>query len=296
MNPSEIKGKKIVVSVLNWGFGHLSRTIGLMSQLQEQGNEIIFAGDKIQRSIIRQYFPDIKVLSNEGYSFNFRGKGRFAIDLFLSLPKLIRQFNKEKGRVKQIVQDENPDMFISDHRYGFRSDVIPSIFVTHQLQLPIKWYQRFMQLWHRHLINRFDKVWVMDTKESKLAGKLSKSRGFNNVLYIGPYSRFMSGEFQTNKYIEKVLIASGPDVYAQQLVDIFAEPGVIVVCAESIITPDGVKRLSGDWLKQDDLIRSAKTIISRSGYSTIMDAYFLDALFEIIPTPGQREQEYLSNL
>ncbi|MGB1517927.1 MAG: hypothetical protein ACPG8K_02375 [Crocinitomicaceae bacterium] len=267
-----------------------------MSQLQEQGNEIIFAGDKIQRSIIRQYFPDIKVLSNEGYSFNFRGKGRFAIDLFLSLPKLIRQFNKEKGRVKQIVQDENPDMFISDHRYGFRSDVIPSIFVTHQLQLPIKWYQRFMQLWHRHLINRFDKVWVMDTKESKLAGKLSKSRGFYNVLYIGPYSRFMSGEFQTNKYIEKVLIASGPDVYAQQLVDIFAEPGVIVVCAESIITPDGVKRLSGDWLKQDDLIRSAKTIISRSGYSTIMDAYFLDALFEIIPTPGQREQEYLSNL
>lgn len=106
----------------------------------------------------------------------------------------------------------------------------------------------------------------------------------------------MNGEFQTNKYIEKVLIASGPDVYAQQLVDIFAEPGVIVVCAESIITPDGVKRLSGDWLKQDDLIRSAKTIISRSGYSTIMDAYFLDALFEIIPTPGQREQEYLSNL
>lgn len=285
-----------MISVLNWGFGHVSRSIGLIRQLQGQGNEVIFAGDEQQAVIIKQYFPDLKVIEHEGYPFNFRGKGRFAVDLFLSLPRLVKQFTKEKNRAEEIVQREKPDLLISDHRYGFRSDIVPSVFVTHQLQLPIEWYQSAMQLWHKNLINRFETVWVMDTKERKLAGKLSASRGYDNVLYIGPYSRFMDGTETGDKTVDTVLIASGPDIYAQQLVDLYAKPGVIVVCADSIRTPEGVARFSGDWLKQDELIRSAKHIISRSGYSTIMDAQFLDASFKIIPTPGQREQEYLSSL
>ena len=40
----------------------------------------------------------------------------------------------------------------------------------------------------------------------------------------------------------------------------------------------------------------AKHIIARSGYSTIMDFYALNILgkAELIPTPGQPEQEYLA--
>ncbi len=296
MKPDDIKGKKIVISVLNWGFGHVSRSIGLIRQLKGQGNEVIFVGDEQQSEIIKQYFTEIQLIDHDGYSFNFRGKGRFAVDLFLSLPRLVKQFSKEKRRVEEIVFKEKPDLLISDHRYGFRSDIVPSIFVTHQLQLPIEWYQSAMQLWHKNLINRFDTVWVMDTKDSKFAGKLSASRGFDNVIYIGPYSRFMElpQEENKNKEVDTVLIASGPDIYAQQLVDQYGKPGVMVVCADSINTPEGVERFSGDWLRQDELIRNAKQIISRSGYSTIMDAQFLNTRFIIIPTPGQREQEYLS--
>jgi len=42
--------------------------------------------------------------------------------------------------------------------------------------------------------------------------------------------------------------------------------------------------------------RGAAKIISRSGYSTIMDLVMLNCLSkaELIPTPGQTEQEYLS--
>jgi UDP-N-acetylglucosamine:LPS N-acetylglucosamine transferase len=296
LKPTDVKDKKIVISVLNWGFGHVSRSIGLISQLKGQGNEVVFAGDEQQAAIIKQYFPELKIIAHEGYSFNFRGKGRFAVDLFLSLPRLVKQFSKEKNRAEEIVKEEGADLLISDHRYGFRSDMVPSIFVTHQLQLPIEWYQSAMQLWHKNLINRFKTVWVMDTKESKLAGKLSATSGYNKVIYIGPYSRFMGKALKEDRDIDTVLIASGPDVYAQQLVDLYAKPGVTVVCADSIQTPPGVQRFSGNWLKQDELIRSANKIISRSGYSTIMDAQFLDASFKIIPTPGQREQEYLSSL
>ena len=40
----------------------------------------------------------------------------------------------------------------------------------------------------------------------------------------------------------------------------------------------------------------AKTIIARSGYSTIMDLATLGVLWKarLIPTPGQPEQEYLA--
>ena len=43
----------------------------------------------------------------------------------------------------------------------------------------------------------------------------------------------------------------------------------------------------------------AKHIIARSGYSTIMDLEalgLLDSKIELIPTPGQPEQEYLATL
>ena len=42
---------------------------------------------------------------------------------------------------------------------------------------------------------------------------------------------------------------------------------------------------------------AAKKIIARSGYSTLMDLATLGVLYkaELIPTPGQTEQEYLAN-
>ena len=42
-------------------------------------------------------------------------------------------------------------------------------------------------------------------------------------------------------------------------------------------------------------IRSSKLVVSRSGYSTIMDLCALGAEALLIPTPGQTEQEYLAD-
>jgi UDP-N-acetylglucosamine:LPS N-acetylglucosamine transferase len=39
----------------------------------------------------------------------------------------------------------------------------------------------------------------------------------------------------------------------------------------------------------------ADYVISRSGYSTVMDILTLDKKSILIPTPGQTEQEYLAN-
>ena len=42
-------------------------------------------------------------------------------------------------------------------------------------------------------------------------------------------------------------------------------------------------------------IRSAKLVICRPGYSTLMDLFTLGRGAVLVPTPGQTEQEYLAN-
>jgi UDP-N-acetylglucosamine:LPS N-acetylglucosamine transferase len=46
--------------------------------------------------------------------------------------------------------------------------------------------------------------------------------------------------------------------------------------------------------KIGELISESKTIICRSGYSTLMDLAVLNRSAILIPTPGQTEQEYLA--
>ena len=45
---------------------------------------------------------------------------------------------------------------------------------------------------------------------------------------------------------------------------------------------------------REELLNKAKLVVSRSGYSTIMDVAVVGTKALFIPTPGQIEQEYLS--
>ena len=63
------------------------------------------------------------------------------------------------------------------------------------------------------------------------------------------------------------------------------------------INETNIRVLDGEnWIIKDEVIMKAKKIISRSGYSTIMDIIELEADFEYFPTKGQAEQIYLSRL
>lgn len=44
-----------------------------------------------------------------------------------------------------------------------------------------------------------------------------------------------------------------------------------------------------------ELIQQSHYIISRSGYSTVMDLVTLQQKAILVPTPGQKEQEYLAD-
>lgn len=294
MRPEEIRNKKVLISPLNWGMGHVSRSIGLIHQLLAQENEILVACDASQKAVFLAYFPKVTLIQHEGYPFDFSGKGNFAWDLTKKFRALKNRLKKEREETTEIVQKYGVDVVLSDHRYGFFSGQVPSIFITHQYHLPVSGLQSISDGWHKKRMSPFQHIWILDSSDSRLSGKLSENCKDDRVAFIGPYSRFTT---YTDQYEKKgeVVVVSGPQIYGQQFADEMMDkyPNALFVCPKEIKLKASIQRVSGTWKEQDAAILQAKRLISRSGYSTIMDLDILNISGELHPTPGQAEQIYL---
>jgi UDP-N-acetylglucosamine:LPS N-acetylglucosamine transferase len=295
MQPEDIRDKKVLLSPLNWGMGHVSRCIGLVHQLINQGNQIVIACNDDQKAVFESYFPEASYVFHEGYPFHFGGKGRFAWDLFKKLGALKKRLKDENLEVEDFVNQHNIDVVLSDHRYGFFSKHVPSVFITHQYHLPVSRLQAVSDKWHKKRMRPFCHVWILDYDDSRLSGKLTQQIDDDRVAFVGPYSRFSKYEMIETKQEENVIVISGPQKYAQQFADEMGltYPNALFICPETIYLDSSLRRKSGTWLEQDALILQAKQLISRSGYSTIMDLEILQIPAMLYPTPGQAEQLYL---
>lgn len=296
-----VRNKRILLSPLNWGMGHVARCIGLIKKLHLNGNTVVVAGDVRQIEVFRMYFRDIETIEHAGYPFKFGGKGHFEWDLLFCLPSLLRRLKKEKEEVEVYVKNKAIDLVVSDHRYGFYSLRVPSIFLSHQLHLPVKRPFKWVQRVHFRLVRRFNTIWVPDNPNHVLSGNLSRTEGFEQVRFIGPISRF-EGMDSVDKGEVTVAIVSGPLAYAHSFIQTIqnqhTEGEKLVFIGDArlrdYMAANSLLFLpSTDWLKCDQLICAAKKVISRSGYSTLMDLHFLRTSASLVPTEGQLEQLYL---
>jgi hypothetical protein len=296
MHPNEIHGKNVLIACLNWGMGHVSRSIGLIHQLINQNNVMHIACDAQQEVVFKEYFPDAHYVQLEGYPFEFRGKGNFTWDLIRSWSKLKIRLREEHNQADEFVKRLSIDLVLSDHRYGFYSHHAPSVFITHQYNLPVSGIHAIADHWHKKRLRPFSQIWVMDYSNSALAGKLSMTRSDTRAVHIGPYSRFsVYSNAIASESLDLVAIISGPLVYAQQFAKQVERdyPEAVIVCNNAIRLLNNAKRIEGTWKNKDAVIMSAKRIISRAGYSTVMDLVFLQKTGILIPTPGQFEQYHL---
>lgn len=304
MYPTEIFEKKILISPLNWGMGHVSRCIPLIKRLKKQNNEIFIACSEIQREVFESYFhQEITYVHHEGYPFRFKGRGNFILDSVINLKKLQKRHKQELLEVYNIVDNYGIDIVISDHRYGFRSEKCTSIFMTHQLQLPLPWYLKIIQARHAKLVSKFNFQWIVDDESQRLAGKLSSNKNFPNAIFIGLLSRFE--DLIPSKAREKsVLIVSGPSSYYSKLFDYYNSKiknddiELIIGNDESFEILKNINKNvnfhnAKNWKYTDNLILNAKRIYGYCGYSTLMDIKQLGCEFNLIACPGQLEQLYL---
>ncbi|NOT50007.1 MAG: glycosyl transferase family 28 [Chitinophagaceae bacterium] len=308
------KGKpRILVAPLDWGLGHATRCIPIIKELLLQGCEVWLAGEGRQKELLKTEFPELPFLDLPGYRIVYaKTKKGLLWKMIQQGPQLRRAILYEHQWLKRMVKENHFDAVISDNRYGLYHSDIPCIFITHQLLIKSsagKWTEKVLQKRNFKYINRFTECWVPDLEgENNLAGDLSHPPKKPNipVRYISLLSRFTSYSPSGDGGKDHLLIIlSGPEpqrtILENKIIkDISHYNGTAVIVrglpGSASLIPSTNMLLFYNHLPakelNDEMMR-AEYIISRSGYSTVMDVMTLQKKSILIPTPGQTEQEYL---
>jgi uncharacterized protein (TIGR00661 family) len=304
MFPLPNKAQKIIVAPLNWGLGHATRCIPIIRYCIDQGKKVILASDGEALELLSDEFPELEKIKLPGYNVKYKGKSLFSI-VFNNSFNILNAIVKEHFALKTIVKEYSPDYILSDSRFGFWSNKIHSTFITHQLNLQGKnsFFAFLLNIVNRFFLNRFQEIWVLDNNDHLLSGKLSQNIKLKNTRFIGPVSRLKKAK--TSIKYSLGIILSGPEPARSKLEEKLVNS--LIHYKQSVILVRGTNNLSEleypkGWIVKNRLdanainnvILSSEKIISRSGYTSIMDYYLLKKSAILIPTPGQSEQEYLA--
>ncbi|RKS55843.1 uncharacterized protein (TIGR00661 family) [Gillisia mitskevichiae] len=299
--------KRILVAPLNWGLGHATRCIPIIHALILENFEPVIASDGDALNLLRKEFPSLEAHELPEYNISYSKKvAFFKLKLLLQAPKIIRVIKEEKERTRGFVETQNISGIISDNRWGVRHQNIPSIFITHQLNVLSGSSTLFSSKIQQKLIAKFTECWVPDFEDlPNLSGKMGhlEKKSFP-VKYIGPISRFTKMQLPI-KYRYAILL-SGPEpqrgILEKILLEEFKNSTFPVIFIRGVLENKSKKEIIGklsiyNFLHGKDLeeaLNSSETIICRSGYTSVMDLAKLEKKAFLIPTPGQAEQEYLA--
>ena len=299
---------------MNWGLGHAARCIPIINALLEEKFEPILAGDGDSLKLLQKEFPGLKYYELPSYSIQYTKKGKnLKYKLLFDSLKIRKVISKEQRAVDEIIQKENIKGIISDNRFGVRSKKVPSVYITHQINVLSGITTFFTSKIHQKIIAKFDECWIPDYEsDPDLAGNLSHIKKSNlNLKYVGPISRFhernSSLEEKTrDKKYDVMILLSGPEPQRTILEEkLFLElknyKKEVLLVRGVISKKQKIQKAKNitmvNFMLQNELqnaLSESDLIIARSGYSTIMDLDRLKAKAFFIPTPGQFEQEYLA--
>ena len=137
------KRKTVLVCPLDWGLGHASRMIPVISLFLDCGSNVILGGSGQSGELLKTAFPQLPYLSIPAPVIRY-GKGWFTAAVLLwQLPRMMVSVFREHRMLARIIQQHSVDIVISDNRYGLFNKRAYTIFVTHQLSpvmpLLLKW-------------------------------------------------------------------------------------------------------------------------------------------------------------
>ena len=301
----------ILIAPLDWGLGHATRCIPVIHAFLKHNCNVLIAADRKVKLLLEKEFPELPFVDLKGYDVAYsKSKYAFPFVIGKQIPKILSAIQHENDRIDEIVEEHKIDGIVSDNRYGFYHDDIPSVFITHQLLIKTylgKIADEYLQKFNYDYINQFTECWVPDNEGAlNLAGELSHPEIHPAIplKYVGPLSRFQKEDPAIQKHL--LIVLSGPEpqrtifenLVVEQLQD-YTSPVVLVrglpATSNQLQLPSNISVF--DHLPSNEFnkkMEEATLVISRGGYSTIMDLAILKKKSILIPTPGQTEQEYLA--
>ncbi len=312
-----MKKPSVCISPIDWGLGHATRCISLIKTFEKLGYHIFIATEGYHEVILKEAIPKATFLNLRGYRIKYAKRGFvLPIVLLFQLPKIIYSIIYEYHWLKKAQHQYQFDLIISDNRFGFYHQQVPSVFITHQLNLqtPFKWatqlFQKIVYAW----LNRFSACWIPDIEgPNNLSGILSNPPNKPNIplWYMGCLSRLIESNNNTITSGSKNIflgIVSGPEPQRTLLENLLWIAGnklnlPFVLIAGTPNNKDAYQQTAQSFLyphlaapELAKEIQNAEYIICRGGYTTLMELIPFEKKLIFIPTPGQTEQMYLGKL
>jgi hypothetical protein len=304
----------ILVAPLNWGLGHATRCIPLIQNYLKEGHTITIATDGLPAILLREHFPNLRFIELPSYAFRYSHSNSQLGALLYSIPFILTGIIREHKWLKQLLSTENFELVVSDNRFGMWHKNVHSIYITHQLMIKmprkLRWLESTVHAIHYWFIRKYTECLIPDyAGVPNLSGDLSHRYALpSNARFAGPFSRFDAIQSVPSQQYSTVILISGPEpqrsIFEQQQLQQAATypPPVLMVRGQpgntgSISKKDItlVPHLSTQQLA--NYLTGCSYIVCRSGYSTLMDLESLGCKHKanLIPTPGQTEQEYLAH-
>lgn len=309
--------RRALFAISSLGLGHATRTLVVIRAYLQRGYGITVIATGNALAFLRQELEqDAAVEFKElvDYPPLERGTGwRLYWYLFVDLLRTWQVMRCEHRQLQAIAADY--DFIFSDGRYGFHSRWTPSFILSHQIafMLPkgLREASWLTEKTNITALRKFDCLFIPDYPwpSLNLAGHLSHSVNLHHCRYrfIGILSSYQHLELEQD--IDYLFVISGYllEHKASFVRDLLEQAGtlpgqkvfVLGVAEEDGHLYDRYQRedlriyamASGD-LRQK-LFNRAGTIVSRAGYTTVMDLVEHGKRALLIPTPNQTEQEYL---
>ncbi len=309
---NQISPKHVLISALDWGLGHATRTSEIIDRLIAQNYKVTLVGSGRVYHYFKQRYPNLKIYKIFNLTLRYsRSSTTFHLKITWVFFKMYINILLDRIFLPKILKQTKPDLIISDSRFGIRSKRVYSIIISHLINFHLPKAVQFLDttiFWNVcQLINKFDEHWIPDyALEPNLSGKLSHFRLCHyNTYYIGLLSRFKHADCQPNPDYDIFCIASGIEpqrtIFVQKLIDTFKDTQWKVLIASGAPEKNFQKNYQNitlvsymDGEKFCQHVKGSKYIIVRAGYSTLMDLIALGKTALIVPTPRQTEQEYIA--
>jgi hypothetical protein len=229
----------------------------------------------------------------------------------MHLPLYIQEFGQEFIRFSDIQKRYRFERIITDTRFGIYASGVPCFLINHHLKFPfdgvLKHSSALTELVNYAFKDKFKKILIPDFKKNSLSGDFTHGLSYfteKDIEYLGIIS--MTRKLKLEEDIDYFFSISGPEpqrtVFEKKVLNSISKlKGKKIVIAlgkteSNLETLKGDVKIYGflDKEKQTDIMNRSRLVITRSGYTTLMDLAELGKKALLIPTKGQPEQEYLA--
>lgn len=298
---------RILFGVFDWGLGHATRDIPLIEELLRKNKVDVISTGRALKLLKSRFGKKCRYFDVRSVHFPYPKGSLFVAKFILHLPKMLLKLAKARKISKRIINKGKYDKIISDCRYDVYDKLENSFLINHQLKFKTPVFKFIAMFLLSRVMAKYGKMIVPDFPERNLTKDLTENKLYRGkVEYIGILSQLNKRNVKED--IDYFISVSGPEpqrtIFERKIFEqINSFKGrIVITCGKPecslIKKKNNVKYY--DFLsqkKQEEIMNRAKFIISRPGYTTVMELIELEkknVLF--VPTPGMTEQEYIADL